>query len=139
MSNRAQRRAMMRAETNRSQKLEEQYRRQIALAGKQGRIAGLIQNGITPDDVRNEYERGRQEGFSQAGVAITKSCYAGIILALKEEFGFDEDQCFRAISAVDKKIIWAISHVELADQVLKETGLRLDLDDPMERVIREEG
>lgn len=137
MSNRAQRRAMMRSETNRSKKLEEIYRDQIAAMGRQERIAGLCKNGITPNDVRGEYERGRKTGFRQAAEAITKCCYAGVILALKEEFGFDEDQLFRAITAVDKKIVWSIDHSELSERVLKETGLRLDLDDPLERVIRE--
>ena len=136
MSNRSQRRAMMRAETNRNRRLEAEYMDSIAAMGRQKRIHGLCQNGITPDDVRQEYERGRKVGFDQAGLAITKSCYAGIILALKEEFGFNTDQCFRAIAAVDQKVIWAISHSELADQVLEETGIHLELDDPLQRVIR---
>lgn len=136
MSNRAQRRAMMRAETNRNRRLEAEYMDSIAAMGRQQRIHGLCQNGITPTDVQKEFERGRKVGFDQAGLAITKSCYAGIILALKEEFDFDTSQCFRAISAVDQKVIWAISHSELADQVLEETGIHLELDDPLQRVIR---
>lgn len=134
MSNRAQRRAMMRSELKRNKQLSLEYEKAVRNAGAKGRIAGLIQNGITPEDVRKEYKRGLQEGFQKAGIAITKSCYAGIILALKEEFGFDEDQCFRAVSALDKKIIWSIDHVELADEVLEQTGLRLELDEPMDRV-----
>jgi len=126
---RAERRAMMRAETNRNKKLIAEY-------GRQKRVAGLIQNGITPDDVRNEYNRGLEEGFKLAGTQIIKNCYAGIILALKEDFGFDDDQCFEAISSVDKKVIYSIDHHAMAEQVLRETGLRLDMDDPLERVVR---
>lgn len=138
MSNRSQRRAMMRAETKRSQRMEEEYRNVMTAMGSRGRILGLCQNGITPEDVRKEFERGQRLGFDQAGVEITKCCYAGIILALREEFDFNDEQCFQAIQAVDRKVILAIGHSELADQVLAETGMRLELDDPLERVIREE-
>lgn len=137
MSNRAQRRAIMRAEINRSQRMKDECERQIAACGRAGRIAGLVQNGITPDDVRREYERGRKDGFQEAGISLTTSVYAGVILALKDEFDFDEEQCFRAVKNMDQKIVWAIENAELAEQVLKETGIRLNMDDPLERVSKE--
>jgi hypothetical protein len=77
---------------------------------------------------------GRQEGFRQAAEPIIKCCYAGIILALHDEFGFGENRAFRAIKAVDEKIIWALNHSELCDEVLAKTGLELLLDEPFERV-----
>lgn len=134
MSNRAQRRAMMRAEMNRSKMLAAEYERSIAEAGRQKRIAGLIQNGITPEDVRKEYDRGLKEGFSLATQNMVKSCYAAVILGLKKEFGFDDEQCYQALMAVDHKMMYAIEHFELSDQVLQETGLELMLDDPISRV-----
>lgn len=112
MANRAQRRAMMR---------------------------GLIQNGITPEDVRKEYRRGEEEGFREAATSITKSCYAAIILALKDEFGFDDEQCYQALMAVDRRILYSIEHAELAEEVLEKTGLELRLDDPIERVVQKGG
>lgn len=134
MSNRAQRRAMMRATTNRNKMLAAEYERSIMQAGHQKRIAGLIQNGITPDDVKKEYDRGLREGFDLAGKNIVKSCYAAVILTLKEEFGFNDEQCFQALAAMDHKILYSIEHGELSDQVLKETGVELVLDDPIQRV-----
>lgn len=95
-------------------------------------------NGITAQDLDDAREAGRQEGFKQAAEPIIKCCYAGIILALHDEFGFGENRCFRAIKAVDEKIIWALNHSELCDEVLEKTGLVLDLDEPFSRVTKKE-
>lgn len=95
-------------------------------------------NGITAQDLDDAREAGRQEGFKQAAEPIIKCCYAGIIIALHDEFGFGENRCYRAIKAVDEKIIWALNHSELCDEVLEKTGLRLDLDEPFSRVSKSE-
>lgn len=95
-------------------------------------------NGITAQDLDDAREEGRQEGFKQAAEPIIKCCYAGIILALHDEFGFGENRCFRAIKAVDEKIIWALNHSELCDEVLEKTGLILDLDEPFSRVSKKD-
>ena len=127
MSNRAFRRQMMREQTKKNQAL-------VASYTKQQRIAGLIQNGITPEYLEKEYKRGVEDGVRDSGLQIVKSCYAGIILALNEEFGFGEDECFRAISACDRKVLFALDHQEMVDEILEKTGLTLVLDDPLERV-----
>ena len=131
MPNRSQRRQMMRQQAAKSKALIESYTRQK-------RIEGLIQNGITIKDLNNEFERGREYGFKEATLHIIKCSYAGIILALQEEFGFDEEQCFRAIQAVDNKTIWALNYSELADEVLEKTGLELNLDEPFNRILHHE-
>ena len=127
MSNRAQRRAMMRNQINKNQQLLANY-------SKQQRMAGLVQNGITPKDLEEEFQRGREIGFKEAAEPIIKSCYAGICIALHDEFGFGESRCFRAIKAVDEKIIWVLNHQELVEETLEKTGLTLQLDEPFERV-----
>ena len=127
MANRAQRRAIMRNQTNKSQQLLANY-------SKQQRMAGLIQNGITPNDLEKEFQRGREIGFKEAAEPIIKSCYAGICIALHDEFGFGENRCYRAIKAVDEKIVWALNHQELVEETLEKTGLTLQLDEPFERV-----
>lgn len=95
-------------------------------------------NGITAQDLDDAREQGRQEGFKQAAEPIIKCCYAGIILALHDEFGFGENRAFRAIKAVDEKIIWALNHSELCDEVLEKVGLELCLDEPFDRVQKKE-
>lgn len=98
----------------------------------------LEKNGITLQDLEKEYERGREEGFRQAGMSIIQCCYAGICIALHDTFGFGEERCYRALKACDEKILWALNHSELAEEVLEKTGLTIDWDDPFERVQKKE-
>ena len=128
MPNRAQRREMMRKQIGKSKAL-------VASYTKQQRIAELIKNGITPHDLQQEHEKGRSQGFKEAAMPIIKCCHAGIILVLHDNFGFTDEQCFEAVSAVDNKIIWALNHLELAEEVLDKTGIEI-VDDAFDRVQR---
>lgn len=111
---------------------EENFRRKLEAHEQVRKI--IEHNGITAKDLDDAREAGRQEGFKQAAEPIIKCCYAGIILALHDEFGFGENRAYRAIKAVDEKIIWALNHSELCDEVLEKTGLILELDEPFDRV-----
>ena len=115
---------------------EEEFHRRLAAHEQVRKI--IEHNGITAKDLDDAREEGRQEGFKQAAEPIIKCCYAGIILALHDEFGFGESRCFRAIKAVDEKIIWALNHSELCDEVLEKTGLELQLDEPFDRVVKKD-
>ena len=110
----------------------EQFQRRMEVHDQVRKI--IEHNGITARDLDEAREAGRQEGFKQAAEPIIKCCYAGIILALHDEFGFGENRAFRAIKAVDEKIIWALNHSELCDEVLEKVGLELCLDEPFDRV-----
>ena len=110
----------------------EQFQRRMEVHDQVRKI--IEHNGITARDLDEAREQGRQEGFKQAAEPIIKCCYAGIILELHDEFGFGENRAFRAIKAVDEKIIWALNHSELCDEVLEKVGLELCLDEPFDRV-----
>ena len=97
-------------------------------------IGALERNGITLHDLEDEFERGREAGFQAAAMPIIKCCYAGIILALHDVFGFGQERCYRAIKAVDEKTLFSLHHSELADEVMEKTGIKLELDEPFERV-----
>jgi hypothetical protein len=127
MANRADRRKMMRQATQKNKALVADYNRLQ-------RIAGLIQNGITEKDLQEAYDRGMQEGFMQAGMPIIKSCYAGICIALKEQFGFGKERCYKALKAVDEKILYALNHQELTDEALEKAGIRIDFGQAFDRV-----
>ena len=114
----------------------EQFQRRMEVHDQVRKI--IEHNGITARDLDEAREAGRQEGFKQAAEPIIKCCYAGIILALHDEFGFGENRAFRAIKAVDEKIIWALNHSELCDEVLDKVGLELCLDEPFDRVQKKE-
>jgi len=115
---------------------QEAFRRKMEARDQVRKI--IEHNGITAQDLDDAREAGRQEGFKQAAEPIIKCCYAGIILALHDEFSFGENRAYRAIKAVDEKIIWALNHSELCDEVLEKTGLELMLDEPFDRVQKKE-
>ena len=127
MANRAQRRAMMRAEENRAKALLQRY-------DKAQRIDQLMQNGISPKDLEETYRQGYNDGARDAGVPIVKSCYAGICLAMRERFGFGKKRLMRVLSTVDEKIMLALNNQELVDETFKKTGIELDFDAPFDRV-----
>lgn len=134
--NRAQRRAIQRSESKKNMRLAAEYARSVNALSSNERIASLVQNGITPKDVKAEYERGRNEGAVEAGLSITKCCYAAMILVLQEQFSFNNDQCYEAVMALDDKIVYAIDHADMSDEVLEKTGIFLNLDSAIDRVER---
>ncbi len=113
---------------------DEAFRRKKAVTDQVMKI--IERKGITSRDLDEAWAKGREEGLHLAGENIVKCCYAGIILALHDEFGFGENRCYRAIKAVDEKTLYVLNHAELVDEVLEKTGLRLELDDPLERVVQ---
>ena len=129
VANRAMRRAMMRNQEGKNKAL-------VASYSKQEAMANLVKNGITPKDLEEEFNNGRRVGFQEAALPIVKGCYAGICLALHEEFGFGTERCYRALKAVDEKVTWAIGHDELVEEVLEKVGIELHLDEAVERVER---
>lgn len=132
MPNRADRRRKMREQTGKNQKM-------IANFSQTERLAALYKNGFTEKDIQDAFEEGRQLGFEQAGWNVIRTCYAGMCLALHDVFGFGEERCFRAISATDEKVKWALHHQELVDEVLKKTGLSIEFDDVFDRVQKCDG
>lgn len=127
MANRAQRRAMMRSETGRSRKLIESYT-------YEQRVAGLIQNGITPEDVKREFDRGYEAGFKDASVPIIKACYAAVCLALNEEFGFGAARSMRVLKSLDDKLVMTLTHDELTQEVFDRMDLTINWDEPFDRI-----
>ena len=131
MSNRADRRRKMREETGRSKKLVGEYT-------KQQRIDALLKNGISPKDLDEAYDRGHRDGFREAALPIIKTCYAAICAALHDEFKFGEERCYRALRAVDEKVLYALTHEELEEEVYAKTGLQILWDEPFDRIQRGE-
>lgn len=127
--NRKERRAAMRQEISK-------HKSMMAQLSREQRIEKLIRNGITLEDLRNEYRRGHEDGMKESGVSIVKACYAGICIALHDEFGFGQERCIRALKAVDGKTLWALNHFELVDEVFRKTGIRMDFNDAFDRIGR---
>lgn len=123
MSNRAMRRQIARSN-----------RQTVAQMSKDARKAALVRNGITPEDVQREYDKGRDEGFSAGVTATGKLTYAAIGIALHDLHGFGHKRILRVLQEVDKHVQLDFSSLDAAEELLEKTGIRLNWGDPIERV-----
>lgn len=94
----------------------------------------LIKNGITQQDLEANYKKGFDDGFKASGEPMVKTCYAAACLAAKSEFGFGKQRILRLIQAIDKRVLDSMSSYEIVEQVLADCGIRLDFNDPFDRV-----
>ena len=85
-------------------------------------------------DYEREYERGAKDAERHA----IKMIFAGMCLAMKEEFGFGAQRIHRMLTATQKYLQPGayFTTAELIDEVLEKTGIRLDFDDPFDMVER---
>jgi hypothetical protein len=102
---------------------------------KAQRVNALIKNGITPEDLSKAYQDGYAEGFREAAPNITKTIYAAVILALRDEKRpWGRLRCHRVLDNVDKHVIDTLNSQEAIDKVWKEIGLFLDFRDALEPI-----
>lgn len=94
----------------------------------------MLQRGITPDDLKAEFDRGFKAGFAEATPASCKTVYAATLLVLGEE-GRSQDECMQFMRRVDHHVIETLTSYEIIDEALAKTGIRLQFDDPTEETV----
>ena len=139
--NRQQRREQMREERREALKIP-LHKRQKMMADAEARarlLTQLVQNGITPEDLKKNYDIGYSDGYRSAGEEIIKSCYAAVCATLEELHGFKRKRCLEILNAVDKRILYTLNSQEAIDEVYDRIGLKLNFKDPFYRVQEVEG
>lgn len=111
MSNRQQRRA--------ANKARPAWQRE----GREAVIRRLTQNGITPQDLQKEYERGYDDGRTQTSEFAMKMIYCGFALALRREFGFGAQRILRMLHSADQIILEELTTQDIIDRVSRELGI----------------
>ena len=131
MSNRADRRRMMREQTNKSQQL-------LASYSKQQRIDALMQQGISPQQLKENYDlgyrNGHRDGYFNGTLTMRKTIYAAISLALHELHGFGEERLIRVLKLVDEKLYYCLDCQDLVDELFAKTGLELELSETIDEL-----
>lgn len=116
--------------------IPEWKRREIA--ARAAVTARMSVNGITPDDLRKAedkaYKTGFDEGFKSASENIVRGIYAGICLALNDLHGFGKKRCCDVLKAVDDLIIYQLDSEESINEVFDRMGLRINFNDPLDRI-----
>jgi hypothetical protein len=101
---------------------------------KQKLIERLSQNGITPEDLKNEYEKGYSEGFLAAGEPVLRSCFAAVCLALNDLFKYEREECAEVLRLADQHMTQTLTSTEIIDEVYDRMKLRLDFKEPFDRI-----
>ena len=131
MSNRADRRRMMREQTNKGKLL-------LASYTKQQRIDALMQQGISPQQLKENYDlgyrNGHRDGYFNGTLTMRKTIYAAISLALHELHGFGEERLVRVLKLVDEKMYYCIDNQDLVDELFAKTGLELELSESVDEL-----
>ena len=94
-------------------------------AAKRAAIEKLERNGITVDDLRREYERGRNESVTEVSEFAMKMIYCGFALALKREFKFGPERVLRTLRAADQIILEELTTEDIIDRVSRELGIKV--------------
>lgn len=94
-------------------------------------IANMERNGITIEDVNRATNEGYQQGVARAQEVTMKACYAAMCLALHEKHGFGTKRCMDVLNAVDEKMVYALTSMELVQQAFDELGIEIHMEDEM--------
>ena len=132
LTGREARREQRRQDAREAQQMPEWKRRQIA--ARAAAVERLSQQGISPKDLKAEYDKGFEEGFKAAAEPITKGCYAAVCLALKELHGFGKKRCMEVLRHIDEQLIYTMDGQEFADRVMDEMGLEIVFSEALDRV-----
>lgn len=97
-------------------------------AAKRAAIEKLERNGITIDDLKREYERGRNESVTEVSEFAMKMIYCGFALALKREFKFGPERVLRTLRAADQIILEELTTDDIIDRVSRELGISVRFD-----------
>ena len=111
---------------------------EIVLTPTDRLTAAFYRNGITTDDVRRSYERGKKEGYDYACRWAYRTMYAAIIMVLVDDHGMSQDEAVDMLIEIDHKTVLCIDDQELIDEVYRKTGIEINWNDTFERVTRTE-
>lgn len=101
-------------------------------------MARLERNGITKEDLKQNYDIGYEEGHKTAMHNTINVAFAAVCLALHELYGFGQHRCFKVLSKMYDTIVFNLDTKEAVDEVYKQIGLTLNLQDPIQPVLEEE-
>lgn len=124
---------------NRQQR-RQQEREQVRKWRKQGemnQVLMLTRNGITQKDLQDSFDKGWKNGYEAGANRALKVLYSACVFELLEA-GNSKDEAISFLKSIDNRMQLSIDADEDIEQVLKLTGVQLELrGETLERVRRE--
>lgn len=94
-------------------------------AAKKAVIERLSKNGITPDDLRNEYKRGYDAARKDLTGFTMRMFYCALALATHELYGHGETRIIRTLDRVQEIMTEEICTADIAARLKRETGIEI--------------
>lgn len=112
----------------------EQKKPKFLRGTKEEKMKKLLQNGITPEMLEQEFKDGYAAG-SRDGVEHTfKMIYAAVMLAAKDSYGFGKKRAMRLLRRVDEIVSEALSSQDAIEDVWMRFGVKLEFNDVFNRI-----
>ncbi len=108
--------------------------RQMEASPIERQKAALFRNGITFKDVENEKRAAFADGKKLAEEFVFHTVYASILITMVENHGWEPDAAADLLREIDKQVVLCVEDQELVNEAFEKTGLRLQWDDPIERI-----
>lgn len=132
---------MGRAEDRKRAKLERQYastdtfrrRMEQETQRRVERAMRLGKNGITEQDLREAYDRGRTDGIRESTKA-SWIIYAGVCRALHRLHGFGAKRLIRVMELANEIMTSEFTSEEMVENAFRETKVRFQPEDPFKPV-----
>ena len=94
-------------------------------AAKKAVIERLSKNGITPDDLRKEYNRGYDAAQKDLTGFTMRMFYCACGLALHDLHGFGKQRIIRVLDKIQQIMTEEICTADIADRLKRETGIEI--------------
>lgn len=108
--------------------------RQMEASPIERQKAALFRNGITFKDVENEKRAAFAEGKKLTEEFVFHTVYAAILITMVENHGWEPDVAADLLREIDKQVVLCVEDQELVNEAFEKTGLRLQWEDPIERI-----
>ncbi len=128
--NRQQRREQMREERREALKIP-LHKRQKMMADAEARarlLTQLVQNGITPEDLKQEYDKGYKAAQRQLSNYYMRFFYAATAIATHRLYKHGRERVLRTIEAVHQIMTEEITTTDILQRCIEETGIDLEKD-----------
>ena len=111
-----------------------QLLRQMEASPVERQKAALFRNGITFKDVENEKKAAFADGKKQAEEFSFHVIYAAILITMVEKHGWSSEDASDLLREVDKQVVLCVEDLDLTNEAYEKTGLKLEWQDPIERI-----
>lgn len=107
--------------------------REWVRTGDAERVQRLQKNGITTADLKENYDKGHEDGFKAGTDKTLKTVYAGVVLELLDN-GNTKKEAISFLRNLDNRLITSIAAEEDIEEVFEKTGVLLMLKEDFDRV-----